>query len=155
MVVRLMNKTKKDFVTPPAQQSITMSRSNSEPISSITMPADSSITSALAMKVKIICSTATAMQMCHMAALVKKKQYNTAFKCATVVYAWEKEKDDGISARTVADPIRIYCGISLSPRTIQKKVNEGQIECSPLRCGPKGNIPELHYKTSVLHMSCL
>ena len=108
MVVRLMNKTKKDFITPPAQQSITMSRSNSEPISSITMPADSGITSALAMKVKIICSTATAMQMCHMAALVKKKQYNSAFKRATVVYVWEKGKDDGMSARTVADPIRIY-----------------------------------------------
>jgi hypothetical protein len=30
------------------------------------------------------------MQMRHMAALEKMKQYNTAFKHATVVYAWEK-----------------------------------------------------------------
>jgi hypothetical protein len=29
---------------------------------------------------------------------------------------------------------------------IQKKVKEGEIGCSPLRRGPKGNIPELHYK---------
>jgi len=28
----------------------------------------------------------------------------------------------------------------------QKKVKAGKIGCSPLRCGPKGNIPELHYK---------
>ncbi len=38
-----------------------------------------------------------------------------------------------------------YCGISLCPRTIQKKVKEGKIGCSPQRRGPKGNIPELHY----------
>ena len=58
--VRLLNnKTKKDdFVTPPAQQSITMSRSNSEPISSVTMSADSGNTSAPAKKAKIIRSTA-------------------------------------------------------------------------------------------------
>jgi hypothetical protein len=51
-----------------------------------------------------------------------------------------------MSARTVADPIRNECGISLCPRTIQKKVKEGKIRCLPLRRGPKGNIPELHYK---------
>ncbi len=41
---------------------------------------------------------------------------------------------------------RRSCGQSLCPRTIQKKVKEGKIGCSPLRRGPKGNIPELHCK---------
>ena len=78
MVVRLLNKTKKDdFVTPPAQQSITVSRSNSEPIFSIN------------------CSITTAMQMRRMAALEKTKLYNIAFKLAAVVHAREKGKDDG------------------------------------------------------------
>jgi hypothetical protein len=147
MVVCLLNKTKKDdFVTPPAQQSITVSRSNSEPMSSVTISADSVVTSAPAKKAKMPCSTATAMQLRCVATLEKKKEYNTAFKRATVVYAWEKGKDDGMSARTVADLIRNDCGISLCPRTIQKKVKEGEIRCSPLRRGPKGSIPELHYK---------
>jgi hypothetical protein len=44
-------------------------------------------------------------------------------------------KDDGMSSRTVADPIRNKCGISLCPQTRQKKVKEGKI-----------HIPELHYK---------
>ncbi len=62
------------------------------------------------------------------------------------VYAREKGKGDGISARTVAELITHDYGISLCPRTIQKKVKEGKIGCLPLRHGSKGNIPELHYK---------
>jgi len=61
------------------------------------------------------------------------------------VYVWEKGNGDDMSARTVAELIRNDCGISLCPQTIQKKVKEGKIECLPLRCGPKRNIPELHY----------
>ncbi len=123
-----------------------MSRSSSDPISSVTMSADGGVTSAPA-KVTRIRSTATATQMRRKAAFKKKKEYNTAFKRATIVYAREKRKDDGMSARTVADLIRNDCGIDLCPRTIQKKVKEGKIRCSPLRRGPKGNIPpELHYK---------
>jgi hypothetical protein len=147
MVIRLLNKTKKDdFVTPPAQLSVTVSRSSSDLLSSVTMSADGGVTSAPAKKAKHIRSTATAMQMRRKAAFEKKNEYNTAFKRATIVYAREKGKDDGMSARTVADLIRNDCGIDLCPRTIQKKVKEGEIGCSPLRRGPKGNIPELHYK---------
>ena len=75
MVLRLLNKTKKDeFVTPPAQSITTMSWSNSEPISSVTMSAaDSSITYAPAKKAKIICSTASTLQMRRREALEKKK----------------------------------------------------------------------------------
>jgi hypothetical protein len=108
--------------------------------------ADSSVTSAPAKKAKIICSTATAMLMSCREALEKKKEFNTAFKRATVVYVREKGKDDGMSARIVADLIRNDCGISLCPRTIQKKVKAGKIGCLLLRLGPKGNIPELQYK---------
>jgi hypothetical protein len=115
MVVCLLNKTKKDdFVTPPAQQSITVSGSNSEPMSSVTMSADSIVTSAPAKKAKIPHSTATAMQLRRVTTL-EKKEYNTAFKRATIVYMREKGKDDGMSARTVADLIRKDCGISLCP----------------------------------------
>ncbi len=115
MVLRLLNKTKKnDFVTPPAQSITTVSRSISEPVTMSS--ADSSlVTSAPAKKAKIVRSTATAMQMRRTAALEKKKEDNTAFKRATVVYTQEKGKDDGISARIVADLIRNDCGISLCP----------------------------------------
>ena len=150
MVIRLLNKTKKDdFVTPPAQLSITVSRSSSDLISSVTMSADGGgvgVTSAPAKKAKRVRSTATAKQMLRKAAYEKKNEYNTAFKRATIVYAREKGKDDGLSARKVADMIKNDCGIDLCPRTIQKKVKEGEIGCSPLRRGPKGNIPELHYR---------
>ena len=137
MDVCLPNKGKKDdFATPPAQKSITVSRSNSELISSVTMSADSVVTSAPVKKAKIPHSTATAMQLRLLAALEKKNEYNTVFKCATVVYAREKGKGGGISARTVAELIRNDCGISICPQTIQKKVKEGKIGCLPLRCGP-------------------
>jgi len=150
MVIRLLNKTKKDdFVTPPALPSITVSRSSSDLISSVTMSADGigvGVTSAPAKKAKRVRSTATAKQMLRKAAFEKKNEYNTAFKRATIVYVREKGKDDGLSARKVANMIKNDCGIDLCPRTIQKKVKEGEIGCSPLRRGPKGNIPELHYK---------
>jgi len=139
MVLRLLNKTKKDdFVTPPAHLSITVSRSSSDPISSVTMSADGGVTSAPAKKATRVRSTATATQMRRKAVFEKKKEYNTAFKRATIVYAREKGKDDGMPARTVADLIKNDCGIDLCPRTIQKKVKEGEIRCSPLRRGPKG-----------------
>ena len=65
MVIRLLNKTKKDdFVTPPAQLSITVSRSSSDLISSVTMSADGGgVTSAPAKKAMCIRSTANATQM--------------------------------------------------------------------------------------------
>ena len=122
MVLRLLNKTKKDeFVTPPAHLSISVSKSSSDQISSVTMSANGGVTSAPA-KATRVRSTATATQMRRKAAFEKKKEYTTAFKRATIVYAREKGKDDGMSARTVADLIRNDYGIDLCPRTIQKKV---------------------------------
>ena len=85
MVIRLLNKTKKDdFVTPPAQLSVTVSRSSSDLLSSVTMSADGGVTSAPAKKAKHIRSTATAMQMRRTAALEKKKEYNKVCGIATV-----------------------------------------------------------------------
>jgi hypothetical protein len=110
------------------------------------MSADGGITSAPAKKATLVRSTAIATQMRRKAAFEKKKEYNTAFKRAMIVYVREKGKDDGMSARTVADLTRNDCGIDLCPRTIQMKVKEGEIGCSSLRRGPKGNIAELHYK---------
>jgi hypothetical protein len=82
MVIRLLNKTKKDdFVTPPALPSITVSRSSSDLISSVTMSADGvgvGVTSAPAKKAKHVRSTATAKQMLRKAAFEKKNEYNTA-----------------------------------------------------------------------------
>ena len=77
-----------------------MSRSSSDPISSVTISAEGGVTSAPA-KVMRVCSTATATQMRHKAAFKKKKEYYTTFKRAAIVYAREKGKDDGMPARTV------------------------------------------------------
>ena len=79
---------------------------------SVTMSTDGGVTSAPA-KATHIRSTATATQMRPKAAFEKKKEYSTAFKCAMIVYTREKEKADGMSARTVADLIRNDCGIDL------------------------------------------
>ena len=103
MVIRLLNKTKKDdFVTPPAQLSVTVSRSSIDLLSSVTMSADGGVTSAPAKKAKRVRSTATAMQMRRKAAFEKKNEYNTAFKRATIVYVREKGKDDGMSAKSMS-----------------------------------------------------
>ena len=69
------------------------------------------------------------------------------FKHATVVYATEKAKGkDGMSARSTAELVSKLFKVSISARSIQKKVKEGNIGTSPLRRGPKGNIPELHFR---------
>ncbi len=48
------------------------------------------------------------------------------------------------------DLIRVDTGVELCVRTVQKKVKEGEIGCSPLRGGPKGNIPERHYNNLLM-----
>jgi hypothetical protein len=67
--------------------------------------------------------------------LEKKKEYNIAFKRVTVVYAWEKGKDDGMSARTVADLIRNDCGISdCNSKQQRKRLLRYSSKVSPLIC---------------------
>jgi hypothetical protein len=67
------------------------------------------------------------------------------------MYSRERAKGkSGMSARSVTELIRIETKIELSARSIQQKVKEGQIGTSPLRRGPRGNIPELHYRNLCL-----
>jgi hypothetical protein len=88
MVICLLNKTDKTrndvFTTPPAL-SITVSMP-SKPISSVTTMSTKESVSATT----IPRSTSTAVQLHCIAAAKKKREYNTAFKHATLIYAQEK-----------------------------------------------------------------
>jgi len=77
----------------------------------------------------------------------KANQYKMAFKHAINVCVREKEKEKGrMSAQPVAEFIAKEFKVNLSARKIQRKVESGEIVTSPVRCGPKGSIPELHYR---------
>jgi hypothetical protein len=76
----------------------------------------------------------------------KERVYNRAFKRATICYAREKGKKGGKSAREVCEMARREFSVDLSPRTIQDAVSKGRIGVSPLRRGPRGSIPDVHYK---------
>jgi hypothetical protein len=126
MVICLLNKTDKTrndiFTTPPAL-SITVSMP-SEPISSVTTMS----TKESAPAATIPCSTSTAVQLHCITAAKKKREYNTAFKRATLMYVQEKEKGkSGMSARIVTELIQYEFKVNLCPQTIQKKVKEGNI----------------------------
>ena len=62
------------------------------------------------------------------------------------MYDRERQKEDGMSARAVVECIENDTGVKLSIRTIQKKVHAGDVGTSPLRRGPKGNIPDHLYR---------
>jgi hypothetical protein len=149
MVICLLNKTDKtrnDVFTKPPALSITVSMP-SEPVSSVTMMP----TKESAPATTIPRSTSTAVQLHRITAAKKKREYNTAFKRATLMYAREKEKGkSGMSARNVTELIQNEFKVDLCPQTIQKKVKEGNIGCLPLRRGPQGNIPEQHYSNLCL-----
>jgi hypothetical protein len=85
MVICLLNKTDKMrngvFTTPP-ELSITVSMP-SEPISSVTTMS----TKESGPATTIPCSTSPAAQLHHIPAAKKKREYNTAFKHATLMYA--------------------------------------------------------------------
>jgi hypothetical protein len=102
-------------------------------------------------KVKSIRKTASAAQTARAARIEKANQYKIAFKQATNVYAREKEKEKGgMSAQSVVELIAKEFKVNLSARTIQRKVKTGDIGTSPVQCGPKGSILELHYKNIVM-----
>jgi hypothetical protein len=87
-----------------------------------------------------------AAQVRRAGALQKKKELHQAFKRATLLYARQREKPDRMSAQSVVDLIKNETGVELSRRTIQQKVKDGKVGMLPLRRGPKGNIPECHYR---------
>jgi len=90
-------------------------------------------------------ATVTAAQLRQAEAVSKKEEHNAAFKRATIMHDCERKKVDGLSARAVVELIRLDTHVQLCARTIQKKVKEGEIGVSPLRRGPKGNIPDRHF----------
>ena len=57
-----------------------------------------------------------------------------------------KKTKGGMSARAVAELIEEDSGVKISVRSIQKQVKEGNTGVSPLRRGPKGNIPDRSYQ---------
>ncbi len=136
------------FVTPHPQSVVVSSRSDHcGTLSSVTFASSQPAPPAVLKKAR---STVTAAQLCQAEALQKKKAHNAAFKRATITYDCKRKKDDGMSARAVVDLIRVHTGVELCVRTIQKKVKEGEIGCSPLRRGLKGNIPECHYNNLLM-----
>jgi hypothetical protein len=111
MVICLWNKSQKDdLVTPLSHLISAVSRQNTDKtISTVIVSAGSKAMSPAEVekKVKLTCATATAVQLRCVTRLKKMKEYNTAFKQATIMYAQEKEKGEtGMSARNGIDLIR-------------------------------------------------
>ena len=103
-------------------------------------------------KVKRIRMTAWAKQTLRQAYKEKQGSYSTAFKHGTTVYAREKEKDKkgGMSAERVSELINNQFNEVITAQTIQQNVKDGKIGSSLLQRGPKGSMPELHYKNLLL-----
>ena len=94
--------------------------------------------------------TAHGAQTVRQARNEKLSNYKIAFKHATTVYSREKEKKGGMPAQDVSDLIKNQFKESISARTIQRHVKNGQAGSSPVRRGPKGSIPEIHYKNLLM-----
>ena len=133
------------FLTPPPPQHVAVSTSERGTLSSVSFSARSEPSASAAVAVKKPRATVTAARLRQVEAISKKKEHNAAFKRATIMYDCERKKVDGLSARSVVELIRLDTDVQLCARTIQKKVKEGEIGVSPLRQGPKGNIPDRHY----------
>ena len=149
MIYRLWNKAKSKqvkgnaFLTPPPH-SVTISGQGT--ISSVTFSEPSHPSPPAAVVMKKPRATVTATQLRQAEAAQKKKEHNAAFKRATIMYDLERKKGDGgMLARDAVELIQSDTNVQLCVRTIQKKVKEGEIGVSPIRRGPKGNIPECHY----------
>ena len=94
--------------------------------------------------------TAHGAQTVRQACTEKQANYKIAFKHATTVYSREKEKKGGMSAQDVSDLIKKQFKESITVRTIQWQVKNGQVGSSPVWRGPKGSILELYYKNLLM-----
>ena len=101
-------------------------------------------------KVKRVRMTASAAQTVRAAKKVAADTHKIAVKRATRIYTGEKEKTDGKLAQYVVDLVKKEFKVSLCARTIQRKVKNGEIGTSPVRRGPKGSIPDIHYKNILI-----
>ena len=103
------------------------------------------------MKVKRVRVTAHGAQTVCQARNEKLSNYKIAFKHATTVYSREKENKGGMLAQDVSDLIKNHFKESISARTIQRNVKNGQVGSSPVRRGPKGrSIPEIRHKNLLM-----
>jgi hypothetical protein len=145
---KILNRSKA-FLSPPTTRCVEVVSgiSMSTLSESVTSPPSSSPPVASPPnKVKRTCWPAAASQARHAQKLHKKQQYNEAFKHATIAYAMEKAKGkSGMSARMVTEIVQNEFKVNQCPPTIQKKVKDGAVGLSPLRCGPKGFILEHHF----------
>jgi hypothetical protein len=105
-------------------------------------------------KVKRTHDTSGATQTKQVEALMKNQGYKITFKHALSVYMREKAKKGRMSALSVSKMIKKEFNVNLSVQTIQRQVKSGNIGTSPIRCGPKGNIPERHNCNCFLQKLC-
>ena len=84
------------------------------------------------MKVKRVRVTAHGAQTVCQARNEKLSNYKIAFKHATAVYSREKENKGGLLAQDVSDLIKNQFKESISARTIQRNVKNGQVGSSPV-----------------------
>ena len=61
-----------------------------------------------------------------------------------------KKKTDGKLVQYVVNLIQKEFRVNLYARTIQRKVKNGEIGTSPVQRGPKGGIPENHYRNLLM-----
>ena len=117
-------------------------------ISSITLPDDTKDTKLLNWKPPRHCSNAKQMQEMREAMLREKAKFSRALKAATKLFTSKREKENSMLTRQVAAMIKKkYKGVGPSHATINHYVvNLGLIGVSPLKTGPKGNIPLPDYK---------
>jgi hypothetical protein len=82
-------------------------------------------------KAKRVRMTGSAAQSMRTARLHEKKKYNHAFNRATIVYAREKQKKGGLSARGVTELVKNEYNVDVCPRTVQVYGKKGNIGMSP------------------------
>jgi hypothetical protein len=75
-------------------------------------------------------STASAMQKIRETNKLDEEKYKKACKHARIVYARSREKKDGMSAALVATMISKEFDVTVSARSIQQFVKNGDIGCS-------------------------
>jgi hypothetical protein len=150
VVHRLLDKTKSSNITTPPPSSLVVSIGGT-PVSSVTNSSGTNeeavVVSLTAPKLKRIRLSTNAAQEVRARQLDEKRKVSDALKRATMMYHRERQKTDGgMSAQEVADKIEEDTGVKVSKRTIQHKVKNGNVGTSPLRRGPKGNIPDRSYR---------
>ena len=123
-------------VTGSSSQTVASSVTGLSPVPSIPPP-----------KALQIRKTSTGKQKDRSARKKSANHQRIAHKRATVVYAAERAKVNGQSARDVCGQIERDYGVKLSPRTITRYVKNGNVGTSPKKNGNPGTIPEFVFQT--------